>query len=117
MNRCLKCGASIEKDAGVGRPKSYCSVACRRAAELEIRRVAARIADLEAQLMRTRLPGYWELTPASSLAAEIARQEARLAQLLAASEEADVCTTHNPETAPAGGVSLGPISAGKEIHE
>jgi hypothetical protein len=38
-NLCKSCGAVLIKGA-LGRPRSYCSDACRRAAELEVRRAA-----------------------------------------------------------------------------
>jgi hypothetical protein len=49
---------------------------------MEIRRIDNRIGDLEGQLMRTRLKGSLDLTPAADLEAEIVRQEDRLRQLL-----------------------------------
>lgn len=83
MTSCLKCGRHMEGgDKTKGRPKSYCSIGCRRAAELEIRRLNTRIADLEDQAIRARLPGYLVLTPAEALRSEIARLEERLRHLL-----------------------------------
>lgn len=87
MTECLKCGTAIPAGGGSsGRPKSYCLAACRRAAELEIRRLDQRVGALEAQLMRTRLSGHLTLTPTAELEAEIARQERRLTRLLSARE-------------------------------
>ena len=44
--QCLKCGNEIEKPA-TGRPPRYCSRACRRTAEYEIRRITRRLEKLE----------------------------------------------------------------------
>jgi hypothetical protein len=49
---------------------------------LEIRRLDARISDLEAMLSRSRLDGHLVLTPAEQLQEEIDRHEARLRRLL-----------------------------------
>ena len=47
MNQCIKCNSPITSDAKTGRPASYCSIACRRSAELEIRRLDRQIDELE----------------------------------------------------------------------
>ncbi|MGH8729782.1 MAG: hypothetical protein ACREV9_16870 [Burkholderiales bacterium] len=46
---CLKCGKLIDSNAATGRPKSYCSIGCRRLAEFEIRRLAQFLAKHEEQ--------------------------------------------------------------------
>ena len=86
---CLKCGCKLQAK-GAGRPATYCSVACRRAAEFEIRRVQDRLVRLEDELEQLRrdrsgLPHMIHGTPEERLAgleAEIERQEARLRALL-----------------------------------
>ena len=42
-----RCGAELPKQSGRGRRRSYCCVACRRAAGFAIRNVTRRIATLE----------------------------------------------------------------------
>lgn len=80
---CLKCGGQIAESATAGRPKRYCSVACRRAAEHEVRRLNALLAKLEERVSNARL-GFGFSSPGSveNLEGEIARQEARLRALL-----------------------------------
>lgn len=80
---CVKCGGQIAESATAGRPKRYCSTACRRAAEHEIRRVNALLAKLEEKVSNARL-GFGFSSPGSveNLMSEIARQEARLRELL-----------------------------------
>lgn len=51
--KCLKCGAVVDQ-AQRGRPRSFCSTACRRLAEFELRRVARRIERLETNLESLR---------------------------------------------------------------
>jgi hypothetical protein len=46
---CVKCGTDLEQPA-TGRPKIYCSVGCRRAAEFEIRRISKAIEATEADI-------------------------------------------------------------------
>ncbi len=48
MKPCLKCGKPLTKPA-TGRPPSYCSRGCRRAAEHEIRRINRYIERLETE--------------------------------------------------------------------
>jgi hypothetical protein len=99
MTICLKCGLQIQVgEKTKGRPKSYCSIGCRRAAELEIRRLDSRIADLEDQVTRARLPGYLVLTPAEVLHGEITRLEARLRHLLNGEHLPDSGTDGGTET-------------------
>ena len=72
-----------------GRPKDYCSTACRRANEFEIRRLNSRIARLEDRASANRLDpiamafvGFGD----GGLVEEIELQKARLRELL---KEAD----------------------------
>ncbi len=94
--KCLKCGESVTW-SGKGRPPSYCSVACRRAAEYEIRRRVSVIAELEEAERDWRRNA--EVEPYSKAQAksfhkraewyadEVKRHEARLKELLGASEK------------------------------
>jgi hypothetical protein len=50
---CVKCGRLVVT-TGQGRPPSYCSVVCRRAAGLEISRISRRLERLEDQLAAER---------------------------------------------------------------
>ena len=62
-----------------------CSVACRRAAELEIRRINERITGLEriAENYRLKVPVLDVYGEEEDVLAEISRQENRLKELLA----------------------------------
>lgn len=86
---CKKCGAPIAHSEVAGRPKTYCGSACRRAAELEVRRIDARLSRLERELMEIRLTGYFILAKPNEIEAEIERQESRLCELLAGLREAE----------------------------
>ncbi len=80
---CVKCGAPIEDPASTGRPRIYCTRACQRAAGHEVRRINVLLEKLETQASHARL-GYGS-EPAKrikNLEGEIARQEARLRDLL-----------------------------------
>ena len=58
MLTCLKCGSNRLTKLATGRPPVYCSVACRRAAEYEIKRLQRHLARLEIEaedLGQTRL--------------------------------------------------------------
>jgi hypothetical protein len=81
-NSCLKCGKTIESGAAPGRPKSYCSVGCRRSAEHEIRRLSARIANLEERAMHLRLAVFTiDHEEGTKIAEEIRTAEDRLRHL------------------------------------
>lgn len=51
---CAKCGGSLPEKPDAGRPASYCSTACRRSAEFEIRRQDRQLADLEKKMREHR---------------------------------------------------------------
>ena len=89
MCSCVKCGLKIKLASSTGRPKQYCSPACRRAAEYEIRRVDARLAGLENDMQAHRLGRMMDINGdnAALLTLEIARAELRLKELLAAGQE------------------------------
>jgi hypothetical protein len=83
---CPKCGIPLPKQTQAkGRPAQYCSTACRRAAEFEIRRLNDVLATLEKNASHARLWGrsssVW--LPPEKYAAEIERAETRLRELLA----------------------------------
>ncbi len=67
-----------------GRPKDYCSTACRRANEFEIRRLNSRIARLEDRASANRLDPIAMAIGCGDggLAEEIALQQKRLRELL-----------------------------------
>ena len=88
---CKSCGKRIALKAR-GRPSDYCSTACRRASEFEIRRLNTRIARLEDRASSNRLDpiamafGFCSRGGDGGLAQEIALQQKRLRELL---KEAD----------------------------
>jgi hypothetical protein len=47
---CRRCGAELPASSGPGRPRSYCSTGCRRAAEYEARRLQKALGDVEEQI-------------------------------------------------------------------
>ena len=87
---CIKCGATLPPSAATGRPRVYCSVACRRAGEFELRRLQKHLEDLEDSEQHIRLYGGASHAavlngPAEAmqrLQAERERLEARLRELL-----------------------------------
>lgn len=84
MKNCIKCKQPIQENAIKGRNKSYCSIACRRAAELEIRRINDRLISLEkiAESYRLKSPIFGGFEKEEEVLAEIERQEKRLRELL-----------------------------------
>src|SRR5687768_13517496 len=98
-----RCGSELPKQSGRGRPQLYCSSACRRVAEFEIRTISRRIADLEetASLMRisitagdhTSWAGWGRPRKAlPAVEAEIAVQQGRLKVLLERGQARDATT-------------------------
>lgn len=81
--RCAKCSRPLAERTGPGRPALYCSTACRRSAEYELRRVQAALEDVEGQLRATRL-GWYGRTEADRVKFDAIRAEleARLLVLL-----------------------------------
>ncbi len=88
MSTCMKCGSPLPAAAATGRPAVYCSAGCRRAAELEIKRLQTRLINMEAKASNVRLgyglPGRGDL---ERITAEIDLAESRLRELLAAAPE------------------------------
>lgn len=76
---CLVCRKPLERPEN-GRPPSYCSTSCRRAAEYELRRLQRRLQALEDQASRERILGNAVL--AERISSEVKRAELRLLQLL-----------------------------------
>jgi hypothetical protein len=56
MATCRKCSAPV-LDPDVGRPRDYCSTACRRLVEFEIRRLTRQLEALEAERLHLEQPG------------------------------------------------------------
>lgn len=81
---CQKCGAPVKKPAKQGRPPKYCSNACRRSAEFEVRRITDHLGKLESNYSHARLHGSASTVwlPPEKYETEIARFEARLRALL-----------------------------------
>ena len=93
MKPCVKCGISLTKPAA-GRPPRYCSTACRRAAEHEIRRLNRHLERLETEAEGLR-HSRWKLSDTlgrthrqqvGDTRRAIAEKETRLRELL---EEAE----------------------------
>jgi hypothetical protein len=84
---CLKCNAPLER-AETGRPPTYCSPACRRAAEFELRRLQRRIERLERFALDLRLMGDLD-GQGRKVKRELGRAEERLRLLLTGHPEPD----------------------------
>lgn len=88
---CAICRVDLPEYAGTGRPARYCSTACRRSAEFEVRRINSLLEKLEAELSACMTWGNQSAAAMvcgaevamQRLTAEIDRQQARLALLLA----------------------------------
>jgi hypothetical protein len=84
---CVRCAAPLAKPA-TGRPPSYCSTTCRRAAEFELRRCERRLERLEAKASDLRIEGAapsghdWHGRRLARVFVEIKRYERRLEALL-----------------------------------
>jgi len=93
MAGCKNCGGKLPPVSGRrGRPQTFCSVACRRAAEFEIRRINVRLGAFEDRLSESRLPDTLGLLNIGAVdpklfEKEIALQRRRLLALLSESEE------------------------------
>lgn len=90
MMVCRHCGVALPPATGRGRPLIFCSTACRRASELEIKRINDRLANLERRLSELRLPsllGGEVMDDPKLLEQEIALQRRRLLDLLSGSED------------------------------
>lgn len=86
---CLSCGNALQQPA-TGRPRSYCGVLCRRAAEYELRRVQSMLLQAERRELRAReeheLESYDRPATRRALkwwAGEVERLRARQRALLA----------------------------------
>ena len=88
MSNCVKCNKPIIDTKPKGRNKTYCSVACRRSAELEKRRINERLVGLEKIEEGLRLGDglLSEFHTIEDIRAEIDLQENRLRLLLADSD-------------------------------
>lgn len=85
---CPKCGGPVDPVAAANNGKKYCSPACRRSAEHEIRRVNTLLGKLEERASNARLG--WGCATADSIArldAEIERHESRLRELLGGDDD------------------------------
>ena len=89
-NACVKCGRQLQRQA-TGRPAEYCSPACRRSAEFELRRLNARLDRLETEQMHIRLHGKSSCyrIDGDARTAEIRAIEERLRELMTAGADAD----------------------------
>lgn len=89
MKNCVKCKQQFEETTDKGRSRLYCSIACRRSAELEIRRINERLLYLEREIEAHRIgdPMAQIYGNEKNLLIEIDRQENRLRELLAGMNE------------------------------
>jgi len=86
---CRKCGTHPLPEPSIGRPRTFCGVGCRRAAEREVRRLDNSIAALEGRQLSHQesaafangRPEYHEAKIAH-LQVAIATAEARMRDLL-----------------------------------
>jgi hypothetical protein len=84
---CIRCAAPVTKPA-TGRPPTYCSTTCRRAAEFELRRCERRLERLEGKASDLRIEGAtpdgqgWPDKRLARVTLEIERYERRLEALL-----------------------------------
>lgn len=96
--QCVKCGETLPERTGPGYPRSYCSQACKRAAEFEVRRINRHLERLESSRSdaRTTAEHHPDMTTigmvtvtqrVEAISAEIARTETRLHELLEARGE------------------------------
>lgn len=60
-----RCGATVPVQTGPGRPRRYCSTACRRGAEVERARLERLLESLEGRRIENRLHGTSGGAPAS----------------------------------------------------
>ena len=83
---CKVCGAELLEPKATGRPPTYCSTGCRRAAEYDVRRCNDVITQLEGRARYLRDPGRIqdanEAAEAEFLATEIGEARRRLSELL-----------------------------------
>jgi len=73
---CPICSTALPPRKATGRPNVYCSPACRKSAELKLRRMNALLADLERRLSETRadpILARLDADAADRLEAEVAR--------------------------------------------
>jgi hypothetical protein len=83
--QCVKCGKEVPEQDGSGRPRKFCGAACKRASELEVKRLNALIAKVQAEESKLRINGAEPY--ARRAAEEVKRLEARLLDLLAEEDE------------------------------
>ncbi len=83
MKTCRKCGRDLPASTGPGRPRSYCSTGCRRAAEYELRRLQKALEEVEEQIRWCRF-GFncRKESDIPKFDAERIRLEARLREVL-----------------------------------
>lgn len=82
---CAKCGNELPEQAGVGRPRKFCSTVCLKLATREVRHLDALIAKLETQESYLRINGNARY--AAQVRGEIAHLEARMAEVVESDHE------------------------------
>ena len=94
---CPTCSESLNASTG-GRPRRYCSTACKRAAEYERQRLDREIAHTRRELLKARVTEATHATRGSKAAVRVieeslAASELRLLELLRAEESPESRTT------------------------
>ena len=84
IKKCIKCKVEFEEATDIGRTKKYCSMACKRSAELEVRRINERLSSLEkiAEAYRLKTPMLDIYGSEEAVLAEVELQEQRFKKLL-----------------------------------
>lgn len=85
MKTCKSCGTELPDEGGIGRPLVYCSTACRRVSEFEIRRLTRALDQLDERARYLRDPTRFHLNAeeeAAFVQAEIVSATERLRELL-----------------------------------
>jgi hypothetical protein len=83
---CMHCGAPLDDAPRPGRPAKYCGKGCRRAAELEVRRLNRAVETLEDDARWARISGRAGARRLAAITRELDTANNRLRALLAASE-------------------------------
>ena len=89
MATCPICTGKLPEGTGRCRSRTYCGDACRRSAELEIRRIDRRLgalADSISQLRRERSEGRGLVLELKAATTETGRQQKRLLEVVSAGE-------------------------------
>ncbi len=102
-SQCVMCGGELPEPASTGRPRSYCSMPCKRAAEYELRRAQSLLLSAERSEARERSlalgvdhswKGQRHKDAAKFWAGEVERLQGRLVVLLSGAGDEDLAPGH-----------------------